>query len=408
MWSIANFVIGHELDGEEFLSTLFSLPQEEKAFFTTPNDSPFYRIFLYLTKNNRSFFIDSLKSCSKDEIFNALYLRNEFLGSKELWSLKELYDLSLLEPSILEGSLLTFDGQKDVQTIAKIALSDHIHKFCTFFLEGHQNIIWDIVLEMAKRGTSDYENSSMWSIANFVIGHELDGEEFLSTLFSLPQEEKSFFTNPNDSPFYRIFLYLTKNNRSFFIDSLKSCSKDEIFNALYLRNDFLGSKEMWNLKELYDLSLLEPSVLAGHLLKFDGKEDIQILSKISLNKVSYHFFPYLITMGYSDMALVLMIKSMTTLPKDHSILWSLVSLAIKKNLRTKESLQAIYALDKPLRTRFLTPSRSATFTFFIYLKEETDRDLTAYLKGLSRNDYFTCLTLRKSIIEKNRTHQQYL
>ena len=75
-----------------------------------------------------------------------------FLVLKRLWSLKELYDLSLLEPSILEGSLLTFDGQKDVQTLTKIALSDHIHKFCTFFLEGHQNIIWDIVLEMAKRG----------------------------------------------------------------------------------------------------------------------------------------------------------------------------------------------------------------------------------------------------------------
>ena len=149
LWDITNLILTLQFKKNILLQWILSL--KEKILFTNPSDSPFYRIFLHLTKNNRSFFIDSLKNHSKDDIFKALYLRDEFFGSKEMWNLKELYDLSLLEPSILNGSLLTFDGQKDVQTIAKIALSDHIHKFCTFFLEGHQNIIWDILLEMAKQ-----------------------------------------------------------------------------------------------------------------------------------------------------------------------------------------------------------------------------------------------------------------
>ena len=367
LWNMVNLVLNHQIETQSFLNKIFLLKEEQKSKFITPNPSAHYRLFLHLTKDNRKTFISSLKGFTKEKLFEAFCLHREF------------------------------DGKEDNKTLEKIAFGDRCLAFCRFFLKEHTEIVWNLIFEKAQ--CSDFEDDSgLWNMVNLVLDNQIEGQYLLNKISSLKEEEqKSKFITPNPSAHYRLFLHLTKDNRKTFISSLKGFTKEKLFEAFCLRREFYEN-EVWSLEELYELSLLEPSLLKDDLLIFDGKEDNKTLEKIGFSENSYNFCKFFLENGYTDISINIIIMTLSIFPKDHPISWNIVDLVIKHNLEAERFMEIISTLNKPLKDKFLIPSNSATFKFFVYLKEKAKDILAEDFKDLSRDEYFKFISFRKAIL----------
>ena len=150
LWDMVNIVLDHQVEGKFILNKIFLLKKKKISKFITPNSSAYYSLFLHLTKDDRKVFINSLKGFSKEQLFDALYLRKNFFKEEDTWNLEELYELSLLEPSLLKDDLLTFDGKEDGKTLEKIAFGGLCLNFARFLLKEYTEIFWNLIFEKAR------------------------------------------------------------------------------------------------------------------------------------------------------------------------------------------------------------------------------------------------------------------